>query len=158
MPAIGGRERGIRARARQQSRRNRMQTNISLQFRIFSYNVHTPSRGRGQLIHVKGTHARTRYTYWAHSFSHCGPNIRALFFLGRSGLPPAEPDTADSTCSFGTECWTSVLTIGHRDNSRELGIGIVAYSPLGRGFFSSGSKLIDSLSGQDIRKVNFRDF
>ncbi|OEL15793.1 putative aldo-keto reductase 2 [Dichanthelium oligosanthes] len=35
---------------------------------------------------------------------------------------------------------------------RELGIGIVAYSPLGRGFFSSGAKLIDSLSEQDIRK------
>ncbi|CAI9271331.1 unnamed protein product [Lactuca saligna] len=32
---------------------------------------------------------------------------------------------------------------------RELGIGIVAYSPLGRGFLSSGPKLEDS----DIRKV-----
>nr|P49249.1 RecName: Full=IN2-2 protein [Zea mays]CAA41448.1 In2-2 [Zea mays] len=35
---------------------------------------------------------------------------------------------------------------------RELGIGIVAYSPLGRGFFSSGAKLVDSLSEQDFRK------
>uniref|UniRef100_J3LWU5 NADP-dependent oxidoreductase domain-containing protein n=1 Tax=Oryza brachyantha TaxID=4533 RepID=J3LWU5_ORYBR len=35
---------------------------------------------------------------------------------------------------------------------RELGIGIVAYSPLGGGFFCSGAKLIDSLSQQDIRK------
>ncbi|KAL6851550.1 hypothetical protein ACP4OV_020483 [Aristida adscensionis] len=35
---------------------------------------------------------------------------------------------------------------------RELGIGIVAYSPLGRGFFSSGPKLVDSLSDQDFRK------
>ncbi|CAL5017709.1 unnamed protein product [Urochloa decumbens] len=35
---------------------------------------------------------------------------------------------------------------------RELGIGIVAYSPLGRGFLSSGAKLIDSLSEQDFRK------
>ncbi|XP_062183976.1 probable aldo-keto reductase 2 [Phragmites australis] len=35
---------------------------------------------------------------------------------------------------------------------RELGIGIVAYSPLGRGFFSSGPKLVDSLSEQDFRK------
>ncbi|KAL6660388.1 hypothetical protein ACP70R_001934 [Stipagrostis hirtigluma subsp. patula] len=35
---------------------------------------------------------------------------------------------------------------------RELGIGIVAYSPLGRGFFSSGAKLVDSLSEQDYRK------
>ncbi|KAL6851546.1 hypothetical protein ACP4OV_020479 [Aristida adscensionis] len=36
---------------------------------------------------------------------------------------------------------------------RELGVGIVAYSPLGRGFFSSGAKLIDWLSDQDIRKA-----
>ncbi|KAL6602745.1 hypothetical protein ACP70R_043106 [Stipagrostis hirtigluma subsp. patula] len=35
---------------------------------------------------------------------------------------------------------------------RELGIGIVAYSPLGRGFFSSGPKLVDTLSDQDFRK------
>ncbi|KAM0917730.1 hypothetical protein ACQ4PT_009184 [Festuca glaucescens] len=35
---------------------------------------------------------------------------------------------------------------------RELGIGIVAYSPLGRGFFTSGAKLVDSLSDQDSRK------
>ncbi|KAL6650521.1 hypothetical protein ACP70R_009446 [Stipagrostis hirtigluma subsp. patula] len=40
---------------------------------------------------------------------------------------------------------------------RELGIGIVAYSPLGRGFLSSGAKLIDSLSEQDSRK-NFPRF
>ncbi len=37
---------------------------------------------------------------------------------------------------------------------RELGIGIVAYSPLGRGFFSAGAKLVESLSDQDFRKVN----
>ncbi|XP_057754891.1 probable aldo-keto reductase 2 [Arachis stenosperma] len=36
---------------------------------------------------------------------------------------------------------------------RELGIGIVAYSPLGRGFFSSGSKLLDNLSQNDFRKA-----
>ncbi|PQM35954.1 putative aldo-keto reductase 2 [Prunus yedoensis var. nudiflora] len=29
---------------------------------------------------------------------------------------------------------------------RELGIGIVAYSPLGRGFFSSGAKFVEKLS------------
>ncbi|TKW03687.1 hypothetical protein SEVIR_7G057400v4 [Setaria viridis] len=40
---------------------------------------------------------------------------------------------------------------------RELGIGIVAYSPLGRGFLSGGAKLIDSLSEQDARK-NFPRF
>ncbi|XP_059650927.1 IN2-2 protein-like isoform X1 [Cornus florida] len=35
---------------------------------------------------------------------------------------------------------------------RELGIGIVAYSPLGRGFFSSGPKLVENLSNGDFRK------
>ncbi|KAF8780679.1 hypothetical protein HU200_001282 [Digitaria exilis] len=40
---------------------------------------------------------------------------------------------------------------------RELGIGIVAYSPLGRGFLSGGAKLVDSLSEQDSRK-NFPRF
>ncbi|XP_027116997.1 auxin-induced protein PCNT115-like [Coffea arabica] len=35
---------------------------------------------------------------------------------------------------------------------RELGIGIVAYSPLGRGFFSSGPKLIENLAEGDYRK------
>nr|CAB3484172.1 unnamed protein product [Digitaria exilis] len=36
---------------------------------------------------------------------------------------------------------------------RELGIGIVAYSPLGRGFFSGGTKLIKELPDSDFRKV-----
>ncbi|XP_028762421.1 probable aldo-keto reductase 2 [Neltuma alba] len=35
---------------------------------------------------------------------------------------------------------------------RELGIGIVAYSPLGRGFFSSGAKVVESFSENDFRK------
>ncbi|XP_028792230.1 probable aldo-keto reductase 2 [Neltuma alba] len=35
---------------------------------------------------------------------------------------------------------------------RELGIGIVAYSPLGRGFFSSGAKLVESFPENDYRK------
>ncbi|MQL81746.1 hypothetical protein Taro_014210 [Colocasia esculenta] len=35
---------------------------------------------------------------------------------------------------------------------RELGIGIVAYSPLGRGFLSSGPKMVENLTEQDDRK------
>lgn len=35
---------------------------------------------------------------------------------------------------------------------RELGIGIVAYSPIGRGFFSSGPKLVETLTDDDYRK------
>ncbi|KAG7650105.1 NADP-dependent oxidoreductase domain [Arabidopsis thaliana x Arabidopsis arenosa] len=36
---------------------------------------------------------------------------------------------------------------------RELGIGIVAYSPLGRGFFASGPKLVENLEKNDFRKA-----
>ncbi|KAD5960470.1 hypothetical protein E3N88_11942 [Mikania micrantha] len=36
---------------------------------------------------------------------------------------------------------------------RELGIGIVAYSPLGRGFFSSGPKMLEKLEDGDFRKA-----
>ncbi|TVU13705.1 hypothetical protein EJB05_37125, partial [Eragrostis curvula] len=36
---------------------------------------------------------------------------------------------------------------------RELGIGIVAYSPLGRGFFSSGAKLVNELPKDDFRRT-----
>jgi len=35
---------------------------------------------------------------------------------------------------------------------RELGIGIVAYCPLGRGFFASGAKIVESWSTEDPRK------
>ncbi|KAM7496965.1 hypothetical protein LguiA_021379 [Lonicera macranthoides] len=35
---------------------------------------------------------------------------------------------------------------------RELGIGIVAYSPLGRGFLSYGPKMVEKLSDGDFRK------
>ncbi|CDP10334.1 unnamed protein product [Coffea canephora] len=35
---------------------------------------------------------------------------------------------------------------------RELGIGIVPYSPLGRGFFSAGPQLLDNLAEGDMRK------
>lgn len=36
---------------------------------------------------------------------------------------------------------------------RELGIGIVAYSPIGRGFLSSGPKMMEKLEDGDARKV-----
>ncbi|XP_059078165.1 probable aldo-keto reductase 2 [Cryptomeria japonica] len=36
---------------------------------------------------------------------------------------------------------------------RELGIGIVAYSPLGRGFLSSGGKIAESFADKELRKI-----
>ncbi|PIN09414.1 Voltage-gated shaker-like K+ channel, subunit beta/KCNAB [Handroanthus impetiginosus] len=41
---------------------------------------------------------------------------------------------------------------------RELGIGIVAYSPLGRGFFSSGAKLLEDIREDDFRKQHLPRF
>lgn len=38
-------------------------------------------------------------------------------------------------------------------NFRELGIGIVPYSPLGYGFLSVGAKFLDNASDIDLRKV-----
>lgn len=35
---------------------------------------------------------------------------------------------------------------------RELGIGIVPFSPLGRGFFSAGAKILENLADNDMRK------
>ncbi|KAK8954815.1 putative aldo-keto reductase 2 [Platanthera zijinensis] len=49
--------------------------------------------------------------------------------------------------------WTRDVEIDIVPTCRELGIGIVAYSPLGSGFFSSGTKFVDSLSDQDYRKT-----
>ena len=39
---------------------------------------------------------------------------------------------------------------------RELGIGFVAYSPLGRGFLTGAIKSLDDLSGDDFRRNNPR--
>ncbi|KAL0757781.1 hypothetical protein Bca101_095449 [Brassica carinata] len=38
---------------------------------------------------------------------------------------------------------------------RELGIGIVAYSPLGLGFFAKGPKLIEDIDNADYRKATW---
>ncbi|XP_047332427.1 probable aldo-keto reductase 2 [Impatiens glandulifera] len=48
--------------------------------------------------------------------------------------------------------WTRDVEEDIIPTCRELGIGIVAYSPLGRGFFSSGPKIVDSFDPQDFRK------
>ncbi|XP_038700758.1 probable aldo-keto reductase 4 [Tripterygium wilfordii] len=48
--------------------------------------------------------------------------------------------------------WTRDVEEDIVPTCRELGIGIVAYSPLGRGFFSSGPKLVENLSKDDFRQ------
>ncbi|GFQ03610.1 probable aldo-keto reductase 2 [Phtheirospermum japonicum] len=52
--------------------------------------------------------------------------------------------------------WTRDLEEELIPTCRELGIGIVPYSPLGRGFLSGGPKLVQNLSDGDLRKMNPR--
>ncbi|CAN8245010.1 unnamed protein product [Cochlearia groenlandica] len=49
--------------------------------------------------------------------------------------------------------WTRDVEEDIIPTCRELGIGIVAYSPLGRGFFASGPKLVEKLENNDFRKT-----
>ncbi|XP_056167013.1 probable aldo-keto reductase 2 isoform X3 [Syzygium oleosum] len=48
--------------------------------------------------------------------------------------------------------WTRDVEAEIVPTCRELGIGIVAYSPLGRGFFSVGSKLLENFTENDFRR------
>ncbi|XP_077253996.1 putative aldo-keto reductase 2 [Tasmannia lanceolata] len=48
--------------------------------------------------------------------------------------------------------WTRDVEEDIVPTCRELGIGIVAYSPLGRGFFTTGPKVTDNLEEGDMRK------
>ncbi|KAH7428120.1 hypothetical protein KP509_10G076900 [Ceratopteris richardii] len=54
---------------------------------------------------------------------------------------------------FEWSLWSRDLEKDILPTCRELGIGIVAYSPLGRGFLSAGAKLLESLSETDYRKL-----
>lgn len=49
--------------------------------------------------------------------------------------------------------WTRDIEQEIVPTCRELGIGIVAYSPLGRGFFPLGPKLIENFDANDFRKA-----
>ncbi|GAB2267187.1 hypothetical protein Dimus_002171 [Dionaea muscipula] len=48
--------------------------------------------------------------------------------------------------------WTRDVEEDIVPTCRELGIGIVAYSPLGRGFLSSGPQVVEKLSKDDFRQ------
>ncbi|KNA12253.1 hypothetical protein SOVF_127640 [Spinacia oleracea] len=48
--------------------------------------------------------------------------------------------------------WTRDVEEDIVPTCRELGIGIVAYSPLGRGFFSSGPKMTENFTKEDYRQ------
>ncbi len=81
------------------------------------------------------------------------------------GLSEAAPDTirrahaVHPIAALQTEwsLWTrDPETNGVLDTVRELGIGFVAYSPLGRGFLSGTIESLESLSADDFRRHNPR--
>jgi aryl-alcohol dehydrogenase-like predicted oxidoreductase len=48
--------------------------------------------------------------------------------------------------------WSRDPEDGHLETLRELGIGVVAYSPLGRGFLTGEIRSVDELSPDDVRR------
>jgi aryl-alcohol dehydrogenase-like predicted oxidoreductase len=80
------------------------------------------------------------------------------------GLSEAGPETLRRACAvhqitaLQTEysLWTRDPEDGILDACRELGVGFVAYSPLGRGFLTGAIRSIDDLSPDDWRRTNPR--
>eukprot|EP00475_Leptophrys_vorax_P004938 TRINITY_DN1296_c0_g1_i3.p1 TRINITY_DN1296_c0_g1~~TRINITY_DN1296_c0_g1_i3.p1 ORF type:complete len:358 (-),score=124.66 TRINITY_DN1296_c0_g1_i3:80-1153(-) len=63
-----------------------------------------------------------------------------------------------SALQYEWSIWTRDLEKEVVPVARELGIGIVAYSPLGRGFLSGGVKKLEDLDEKDWRRQNPRFF
>jgi len=80
------------------------------------------------------------------------------------GLSEASPDTlrrADAVhpiSALQTEysLWTRDPEAGVLDACRELGVGFVAYSPLGRGFLTGAIRSVDDFEPNDFRRNNPR--
>ena len=84
--------------------------------------------------------------------------------VGHLGLSEAAPETirrAQAThpiTAVQTEysLWTRALEVEVLPTLRELGIGLVAYSPLGRGFLTGAIRSVDDLAEDDWRRSNPR--
>ncbi|XP_047948549.1 auxin-induced protein PCNT115-like [Salvia hispanica] len=82
------------------------------------------------------------------------------------GLPEASASTIRrahavhpiTAVQFEWSLWSRDVEKDLIPTCRELGIGIVPYSPLGRGFFSVGPKLLEDPLEGDVRKIYFRRF
>jgi aryl-alcohol dehydrogenase-like predicted oxidoreductase len=80
------------------------------------------------------------------------------------GLSEAAPDTLRRACkvhpitALQTEysLWTRDPEDGVLTACRELGVGFVAYSPLGRGFLTGQIKTFDDLAPDDFRRLSPR--
>lgn len=77
------------------------------------------------------------------------------------GLSEASPDTIRrahaihpiTAVQLEWSLWTRDSEEQVIPTCRELGIGIVPFSPLGKGFFSSGPKIVENMSNNDFRKT-----
>jgi aryl-alcohol dehydrogenase-like predicted oxidoreductase len=80
------------------------------------------------------------------------------------GLSEAAPETirravaVHPITALQTEysLWTRDVEAEHLKLLRELGIGLVAYSPLGRGFLTGTITSVDTLAADDFRRANPR--
>ncbi|KAL3530751.1 hypothetical protein ACH5RR_010073 [Cinchona calisaya] len=80
------------------------------------------------------------------------------------GLSEASPETIRrahaihpiTAVQLEWSLWTRDAEESVIPTCRELGIGIVSFSPLGGGFFASGPKLVENLTSDDFRKYNPR--
>lgn len=82
-------------------------------------------------------------------------------FVGLSEASPAtirSAHAAHPVSALQTEysLWTRDPESGHLDTCRSLGIGVVPYSPLGRGYLSGTIHSPDDLSADDWRRTNPR--
>ncbi|MGI0071152.1 MAG: aldo/keto reductase [Thermoplasmata archaeon] len=79
-------------------------------------------------------------------------------YLGLSEVNPATLRRAHSVHPITAvqseySLWTRDPEDGLRDACRELGVGIVPFSPLGRGFFSGKLQSLDGLGADDFRRT-----
>ncbi len=80
------------------------------------------------------------------------------------GMSEAAPETIRRACrvhpiaALQTEysLWTRDVEAGILAACRELGVGFVAYSPLGRGFLTGSIKSPDALDASDFRRISPR--
>jgi aryl-alcohol dehydrogenase-like predicted oxidoreductase len=80
------------------------------------------------------------------------------------GMSEAAPETLRRACrvhpieALQTEysLWTRDVEAGILATCRELGVGFVAYSPLGRGFLTGSIKTPDTLDAADFRRISPR--
>ncbi|KAL4578378.1 hypothetical protein LXL04_014501 [Taraxacum kok-saghyz] len=88
------------------------------------------------------------------------PEINLIIRVSCLGLSEASPETIRrahkvhpiTAVQLKWSLWTRDAEEEVIPTSRELGIGIVPFSPLGKGFFSSGPKVVDNYASNDFRK------